>query len=166
MLTDGSSIEWIQHLNDCGIKTSDDFNSFKYGSFDLCCDYSISIRDISLTLHRSSIIVISSYEMIVNQHHSDVVLQSQGISLMRCNITCSLDFFCSDWIVCFISFTNDYIVTCKTLLLYYWRVRLFRFYLTGEFDYYWVIVVGESNYEGTCGVDVTACLIASYLAHS
>ena len=122
----------MQHLNDCGTKTSNDFNSFKYGSFDLSSDYSISIRDISLTPHQSTrIMVISFYEMTTCQHHSDVVLQSHAISLMRSETMCSLGFVC---LVCFTSLTDDCIVTCRALLLYCWRVRLFRFFLAGEFD--------------------------------
>ena len=86
----------LNKYNDCQIRTSDNFNSFKYGSFDLCCDYSMPRRDITLALHRSSIMIISFHEITANQHYSNVVLQFQGISLMRCNITCSLGFFCSD----------------------------------------------------------------------
>ena len=124
----------MQHLNGCGTKTSDGSNSFKYGPSDLCCDHPMPIRGIPLTPHRSSIIVIPSHGMTANQHHSDVVLQSQGTSLMRCNTTCSPGLFCSDWIVCFISFTDGCTVTCRALLLYCWRVRSFRFCLAGEFD--------------------------------
>ena len=136
-------------------------------------DYSMSIRGISLTSHQSArTMVILSHEMITYQHHSDVVLQSQGISLMRCNITCSLGFFCLDWIVCFISLTDGCIVTCRALLfLYCWRVRSFRFFcLAVEFDCCWVTAGGVSDC-GAYGVDVTvcwvaACLIASCLTHS
>ena len=129
-----------QELNNCDhycwIKTSNNFNSFKYESFDLCCDYSISIRDISLTSHQS-IIIISFHEITAYQYHSDVVLQFQDISLMRCNITCLSDLFsCLTRIVCFTSLTNEYIVTYRVLLLYCWRVRLFHFFLTDEFNYY------------------------------
>ena len=51
-----------QELNT--IRTSNDFNSFKYELFDLCCDYSIPIRDIPLVLHQSiKIIIISFHEI-------------------------------------------------------------------------------------------------------
>ena len=60
--------------NSCGIKTLDDFKSFKYKSFDLSSDYSIPMRDIPFASHRSSIIVILFYEITTNQHYSDVVL--------------------------------------------------------------------------------------------
>ena len=64
---------------------------------DLCCDYPMPIRGIPLTPHQSiRTMVIPSHEMTTCQHHSDVVLQSHAISLMRCNITCSLDLFYSD----------------------------------------------------------------------
>ena len=49
--------------NSCGIKTSNNLKSFKYESSDLSSDYSISIRDIPLTSHRSSTIIISFYEI-------------------------------------------------------------------------------------------------------
>ena len=158
--------------NSCGIKTSNDLKSFKYGSFDLSSDHPISIRGISLTSYHNSIIIISSHEMTAYQHHNNVVLQSQDISLMRCNITCLSDLFlCLTRIVCFTSLTDGYIVTCRALLLYCWRVRLFRFFLAGEFDCCWVIVEGGSD----CGiygvddliasgVDITICWVAACLA--
>ena len=112
----------------------------------------MSIRGIPSASHRSSIVVISFHGITANQHHSDVVLQSQGISLMRCNITCSPGFFCLDWIVCFISFTNGCIVTCRVFFrLYCWRVRSFRFFLASD-GCYWVTVADKSNCEGACGV--------------
>ena len=129
----------MQHLNNCGTKTSNDFNSFKYESSDLCYDHSMPIRDISLTSHQSTkIMIISSHGITICQHHSDVVLQFHTTSLMRCNTTCLLGLFlCLTRIVCSTSLTDDCIVTCRALLfLYCWRVRLFRFFcLTDEFDY-------------------------------
>ena len=126
----------MQHLNNYGTKTSNNFNSFKYKSFDLYCNYSIPIRGILLTLHQST---------------RTVILQSYNTSLMRYNITCLLDLFsCLTRIVCFTSLINDYIVTCRVLLfLYCWRVRSFRFfYLTIKFNYYWVTIEDVSNCEG------------------
>ena len=122
--------------NSCEIKSSNDPKSFKYGSFDLYCDHPISIRGISFAPHRSSIMIIPSHGMTAYQHHSDVVLQFQGISLMGCNTTCLPGLFsCLTRIVCSTSLTNGCIVTCRDLLfLYCWRVRLFRFFLAGEFD--------------------------------
>ena len=166
--TDGSRIEWMQS-NSCGIKTSNGPKSFKYGLSDLSSDYSIPIRDIPLTSHRSSTMIISFHGMTAYQHH-DVVLQSQAISLMR-----SLDFVC---LVCFTSLTDNCTVTCRVFFrLYCWRVRSFRFFLASD-DYCWVTVAGESNCEGACEVDdliasgvnvticwVATCLIASCLAH-
>ena len=137
--------------NSCEIKTSNNPKSFKYESFDLLSDYSISIRGISLASHRSSTIIISSHGITAYQHH-DVVLQSQphGIDSMRCNITCSLCLFpCSTRTVCSTSLTNGCTVTCRVFFrLYCWRVRLFCFCLTGEFDCYWVTVEGGSNCGG------------------
>ena len=136
--------------NSYGIKTSNDPKSFKYESFDLSSDYSISIRGISLTSHQSTrIMIIPSYGITAYQHYSDVVLQSRDTSLLRCKITCLLGLFlCLTRIVCFISSTNDCIVTCRALLfLYCWRVRLFRFFLASD-DCCWVIIADESNCEG------------------
>ena len=155
--------------NDCGIKTSNDLKSFKYGPSDLCCDYSISIRGISLTSHQSiKIIIISFHGMTAYQHHSDVMLQSHAISLMRCNITCLPGLFlCLTRIVCFTSLTDGCIVTCRALLfLYCWRLRSFRFFLASD-DYCWVTIADKSDcgtYEVdnliASGVDVTICWVA------
>ena len=82
------------------------------------------------------------------------MLQFQGISLMRCNITCLLGLFLYlTRIVYFISLINDYIVICRVFVrLYCWRIRLFRFFLASD-DCYWVTIAGESNCEGACDVD-------------
>ena len=158
--------------NDCGIKTSNNPKSFKYNPFDLYYNHSMSIRGISLTPHQSiRTIIISSYGMTAYQHHSDVVLQSHTISLMRCNTTCLPDLFpCLTRIVCFISLTDGCIVTCRTLLfLYCWRVRSFRFFLASD-DYCWVTVADESNCGvygvdnlTASGVDVTICWVANWV---
>ena len=183
--TDGSRIEWMQHLNGCGTKTSDGSNSFKYGPSDLCCDHSMPIRGISLTPHQSTrIMIISSHGMTTCQHYSDVVLQSHAISLMRSETMCFLGFVCP---VCSISLTDDCIVTCRAFFrLYCWRVRSFRFFLASD-DCCWVTIAGESDCGEAYGVDdltasgvdvtvcwvaacladwIAACLIASCLAHS
>ena len=142
-----------QELNECcyccWIKTSNDSNSFKYEPSDLCCDHPMPIRGISLTPHQSTrIMVISSHGMTACQHHSDVVLQSHGTSLMRFETMCSLGCF-----VCSTSLTDGYIVTCRAFFrLYCWRVRSFRFYLTDEFDCCWVTAEGVSNCGEACGV--------------
>ena len=155
----------MQHLNNCGTKTSDGFNSFKYGPSDLCCDHSMPRRDIPLALHRSSTMIISSHGITAYQHHdccsdvcSDVALLSHDTDLMRCNITCSLGFFCWVWIVCFTSLTDGCTVTCRAFFrLYCWRVRSFRFFLASD-DYYWVTVADESNCGGACGVGELAVI--------
>ena len=110
-------------INDCQTRTSNDFNSFKYGPSDLCCDHPISIRGIPLTPHQSTrIMVIPSHEMATCQHHSDVVLQFQphDTSLLRCNTTCLPGLFpCLTRIVCFTSLTDGCIVTCRTFFRLY-----------------------------------------------
>ena len=140
--------------NSCGTKTSDGSKSFKYGPSDLSSDYPMPMRGIPPAPHRSSTMIIPFHGMTTCQHHSDVVLQSRDTSLMRCNTTCLLGLFpCLTRTVCFISFTNDCIVTCKALLfLYYWRVRSFRFFLASD-DCCCVAVAGESDCGGACGVD-------------
>ena len=168
----------MQHLNGCGTKTSNGFKSFKYGPSDLSSDHPMPMRGIPLTPHQSTrTIIIPSHEMTACQHHSDVVLQSHGISLMRSETMCSLGFVC---FVCTTSLTNGYTVTCRALLfLYCWRVRSFRFFcLAIEFNYCWVTTEGVFDCGAygvddltASGVDVTirwvaACLIASCLAHS
>ena len=138
------------------IKTSDDFNSFKYESSDLCCDYSMPIRGIPLTPHQSTrIIIISSHEMTACQHHSNVVLQSHDTSLIRYNTTCLLGLFsCLTRIVCFISLIDGYIITCRVLLfLYCWRVRSFRFFcLAVKFNCCWVTWFELDGLDSCCGV--------------
>ena len=96
--------------------------------------------------------VIPFYEITAYQHYncysdvcSDVALPSHDIYLMHCNITCLSGFFCLVWTVCSISLTDNCITIRVALLLYYWRVRLFRFFLVGELDCYWVTAGGESN---------------------
>ena len=165
-----------QELNNCDhcywTRTSNNSNSFKYRPSDLCCDHPMPIRGIPLTPHQSTMI-IPSHKITAYQHHSDVVLQSQDISLMRCNTTCLPDLFpCLTRTVCSTSLTNECTVTCRALLLYCWRVRLFRFFLADEFDCYWVIVEGESNCEvyevndlTASGVDVTICWVAACLTN-
>ena len=163
-------------LNNCGIRTSDDFNSFKYGPFDVTEPYNhpMSIRGIPLALYQSTMtIAIPFHWMAICQHTdscndvcSDVALQSHGTCLMRCSTTCLPGFFCSvrrtecstSLTVCSISLTDDCIVTRVALLLYCWRVRSFRFFLTGEFDCCWVITEGGVDC-GACGVDGTACWV-------
>ena len=103
--------------------------------------------------------IIPSHEMTACQHHSDVVLQSHGTSLMRYNTTClpgsRLVCFTS-LTVCFISLTDNCIVTRVAFFrLYYWRVRLFRFFLAGEFDCYWVTAEGGSD----CGGGVNDLIV-------
>ena len=166
--TDELRIEWIQP-NSCGIKTSNDPKSFKYGPSDLSSDHPIPIRGIPLTPHQSTrTMIIPSHRMTAYQHHN-VVLQSQATSLMRSETMCSLDFV----FVCFTSLTNDCTVTCRAFFrLYCWRVRLFRFCLTDEFDYCWVIVEGEFDCGAygvdnliASGVDVTICWVATCLTN-
>ena len=152
LLANESRIEWMQP-NSCGTKTSDDSKSFKYGPSDLLSDHPMPMRGIPFAPHRSNTMVIPSHRITTCQHHSDVVLQSHSISLMRFNLTCSLDFFpCLTRTVCFTSLTNDCIVTCRAFFrLYCWRVRSFRFFLASD-DYYWVTIADESNCEEACGV--------------
>ena len=140
----------MQHLNGCGTKTSDDSNSFKYGSSDLCCDHPMPIRGIPLTPHQSTrTMIIPSHGMTTCQHHSDVVLQSHATSLMRSETMCSLGFVCP---VCSTSLTDGCTVTCRVFFrLYCWRVRSFRFFLASD-GCCWVTVAGESDCGGACGV--------------
>ena len=141
-------------VNSCGIKTSNGPKSFKYGPSDLSSDHPMPIRGIPLTPHQSTrTMVIPSHGMTAYQHHSDVVLQSQGTSLMRCNTTCLPGLFpCLTRTVCSISLTDGCTVTCRAFFrLYCWRVRSFRFFLASD-GYCWVTVAGESNCGGACDV--------------
>ena len=120
-------------------------------------DYPIPIRGIPLAPHHSIItIAIPFHWMAVCQHHSNVVLQSHGTCLMRCNITCLSGFFCSVWIVCSTSCCT--VTRIVFFRLYCWRVRLFRFFFWCESC--WVTIGGGSNNLTASGVGVTICWVA------
>ena len=142
----------------------------------------MSIRDISLTSHQSiRTIIISSHEITANQHHSDVVLQSQDISLMRFKTMCSLGFVCfvgpltvvwySDCCSCFsvVFFTA---ICCSSYSFFSFWVfcgvdEVDNLIVSGvNVTICWVVAC-LIDWIATCLANwIAACLIVSCLAHS